>query len=103
MDDVCTLRVWAKLDDFFHALTEALHIRVCPAEQMHRSPAGEVFIVPYNKSGRLDPRCRMTLDLTSGVEIQIAAAATEMATELWKLVNGTRSGVGGSPRPSRGP
>lgn len=82
MDAMCSIRVWAKLDDAFRILAQKLgalsfDLLLIPLTRTQlgiddkvRTKAApstlnddHVFLVPYNKDGKLDPTQRMTLDL----------------------------------------
>jgi len=72
LDASSTVRVWSKLDDFFRALTTELNIEVKPKKQVIKKLKGDIFTVPYDAEGKLNPMCRMTLDLSPNAQIKIA-------------------------------
>jgi hypothetical protein len=75
LDSVSSLRVWAKLDDFFRLVMQYLEIEVpCTPyaqSEVYLTDTPDVFQVPYNRDGLLDPSKRMRLDLRVGAPICI--------------------------------
>jgi len=65
MDDICAIRVWAKLDVAFKILADKLGLldQVVTHEVPWNIPANHVALVPYNAEGKLDNTCRMMLDM----------------------------------------
>jgi NAD-dependent SIR2 family protein deacetylase len=78
LDEMCAIRVWAKLDDAFKILTEELGISeqkirdlpsngyVLPVHYKDRFP------VPYDANGKRSDTHTMILDLTQGAKVRIA-------------------------------
>lgn len=73
MDDkeLCSVRVWAKLDDAFKILAELLHLNLQPLNPPDYSKYNNVFKVPYNEQGKLDFTKSMTLDLNKGAQVVV--------------------------------
>jgi hypothetical protein len=61
-DDLCRIRIWAKLDDAFRILATKLgltDIKSLPPTL----PPGDLFMIPYDVNGKYDPSCSMAWDL----------------------------------------
>lgn len=70
MDHMCTVRIWAKLDDAFKLLAEKLNIKIKPTLFTLNS-GNDVFSVPYDAEGKFDPNSEMVLDLRPGAKVRI--------------------------------
>jgi hypothetical protein len=72
IDDSCSIRIWAPLDDAFKILAKKLDLDMTKL----RSPPKfdkDVFYIPYDENGRLvkNPMKLMKLDLSEGAEVKI--------------------------------
>eukprot|EP01125_Pyxidicula_operculata_P021366 TRINITY_DN818_c0_g2_i1.p1 TRINITY_DN818_c0_g2~~TRINITY_DN818_c0_g2_i1.p1 ORF type:complete len:370 (+),score=84.89 TRINITY_DN818_c0_g2_i1:939-2048(+) len=70
LDSHAVIRIWAKLDEAFKILAKKLElgeVKKIPT----KVPEGDIFEVPYNAEGFLDPSCRMTWDLSVGQTVII--------------------------------
>lgn len=72
LDDKTAIRVWARLDDAFKILAEALELDMTPIPVQLPEDCGDRFQLPYNRHGKLDNSKLMTLDLRKGREVRIA-------------------------------
>jgi len=70
LDNCALIRIWAKLDDVFRIIAKKLELGDIQKIPLPLHP-GDVFEVPYNAEGCLDPTVRMVWDLTIGAQIII--------------------------------
>jgi NAD-dependent SIR2 family protein deacetylase len=81
LDDQCTLRIWARIDDVFRLLAEKLQLAPAlfemPPQPFPALPAGTVFALPrYDADGAkmaaTEADSAFRLDLTPGARVRIA-------------------------------
>mmetsp|Transcript_7631 Transcript_7631/g.17580 ORF Transcript_7631/g.17580 Transcript_7631/m.17580 type:complete len:382 (-) Transcript_7631:59-1204(-) len=71
MDDISSVRVWAKLDDAFRLLAQKLDLVVKPTPPV-LPHTRDIYNVPYNAAGQHDPSVSMVWDLRRGSEVRIS-------------------------------
>jgi NAD-dependent SIR2 family protein deacetylase len=77
LDDMCAVRVWAKIDDAFKILMQELGINEDVIKVMPKNGKelpkkyGDVFKIPYNENGIVCDNKTMTLDLRVGQKVRI--------------------------------
>jgi NAD-dependent SIR2 family protein deacetylase len=71
LDSKSSIRIWAKLDDTFGLLAQELGLGEIGSIDVGL-PLGDVYDVPYNAEGVLDPAVRMRLNLHEESELRIA-------------------------------
>lgn len=70
LDKKCAIRVWSTLDRAFDMIARNLGLTVT-REVLPPLPPSDIFVVPYNAEGVLDPKSRMELDLRPGQQVKI--------------------------------
>eukprot|EP01098_Paradermamoeba_levis_P016805 TRINITY_DN930_c0_g1_i2.p1 TRINITY_DN930_c0_g1~~TRINITY_DN930_c0_g1_i2.p1 ORF type:complete len:378 (-),score=113.12 TRINITY_DN930_c0_g1_i2:277-1410(-) len=72
LDALCTVRIWAKLDDAFSILAKKLGTDLSPVIPPPL-PSGDVFVVPYDEEGMLSSTGDVysLLDLRTGAKVRI--------------------------------
>jgi len=90
LDELCTIRVWAKIDDAFKILCRELNLDQFTTFIPPTWPEGEVFEVPYDKNGHFSNTEKTVLNLKIGAKVRICAegAANEGATGKIDAVRG---------------
>eukprot|EP00026_Physarum_polycephalum_P007541 Phypoly_transcript_07604.p1 GENE.Phypoly_transcript_07604~~Phypoly_transcript_07604.p1 ORF type:complete len:510 (+),score=56.14 Phypoly_transcript_07604:48-1532(+) len=71
LDDVCSLRIWGKLDDVFTLLGQELGLGKIESKFTFEH-GDHIYRVPYDVQGRLNRKCEMILDLRPGQKITIS-------------------------------
>jgi NAD-dependent SIR2 family protein deacetylase len=71
LDCYALIRIWAKLDDAFRILAQKLELGEIKKIPLPLHP-GDVYEIPYNAEGYLDPSVRMVWDLRMGVTVMIS-------------------------------
>jgi len=70
LDDICSLRIWGKLDDVFTLLGQELGLgKIEP--KFSFDYGDHIYRIPYGVNGKFDRNCEMTLDLRPGQNITI--------------------------------
>jgi len=70
LDSFALIRIWAKLDDVFRLLSKKLELGDVKPIPLTIHP-GDIYEIPYNADGYLDPSVRMVWDLRTGSHIKI--------------------------------
>jgi len=70
LDAFALIRIWAKLDDVFKLLAQKLELGEIKKFPVSIHP-GDVYEIPYNAEGCLDPTVKMIWDLRVGAKVMI--------------------------------
>jgi len=71
LDDVCSIRIWAKLDDVFKLLNTKLSLGVPEVPVLPKMVEGDVFWLPFDENGRYDAKSRVKMDFSNGAKIKV--------------------------------
>jgi NAD-dependent SIR2 family protein deacetylase len=69
LDDMCAVRVWAKLDDAFAILQELLELEIRRPPEFDNDRVA--FALPYDEHGNLDWRCSHIFEVSKGSKVCI--------------------------------
>jgi len=71
LDEICSIRIWAKLDDVFKLLNTELRLGVPDVPILPKMIEGSVFWLPFDENGHYDAKSRVKMDFSEGAKIKV--------------------------------